>query len=277
MTRRRFAFSLVASAEPRRIISTTPGITEILFALGLGSRVVGVTKFCRYPPEAARLPKIGGFTQLDIERITSLRPDLVIIQRNPVDLGSKLRRMNLPVLELPFDSVSETLAAIDRIGAAAGASDRGRELSRRIRGDLDRIRGTRGPPRTIAFIVGRNPGAISGLMAVGRASFLRELIEIAGGRNVFDDAAGAYPKVTLEELLSRNPDVIVDMGEMAETTGDTATLTRQVSVLWAKYPMLKAVRERRLYAVASDIYVRPGPRMAEAAQAFARMLHPEER
>jgi iron complex transport system substrate-binding protein len=131
------------------------------------------------------------------------------------------------------------------------------------------------PMRRIAFLVGRSPGELQGMVAVGRASYLTELIEMAGGANVFADAPAAYPKVSLEEILARDPDVIVDMGEMAETAGVTEAQKRAVVDLWRRYPALAAVRAGRVHAVADDIFVVPGPRAADAAQAFARLLHPE--
>jgi iron complex transport system substrate-binding protein len=123
----------------------------------------------------------------------------------------------------------------------------------------------------VLFIVGRTPGRIEDLIAAGRTSYLNELMRIAGGDNVFQDAAVGYAKIGLEEILARNPDVIIDMGEMAQTD-----LQKQaVAALWRRYPTLKAVRNNQVFAVASDIFVVPGPRVTEAAGELARMLHPE--
>jgi ABC-type Fe3+-hydroxamate transport system substrate-binding protein len=110
---------------------------------------------------------------------------------------------------------------------------------------------------------------------VGRASYLNELIDIAGGENVFLESVAPYPKVSIEELLARDPEVIVDMGEMADTVGVTDEQKRKVVRLWQRYPSLAAVKHGGVHSIASDIYVVPGPRMVEAAEAFARMLHPE--
>jgi iron complex transport system substrate-binding protein len=125
------------------------------------------------------------------------------------------------------------------------------------------------------FLVGRSPNALEGLIAAGRASYLNELITVAGGVNIFRDAPTAYPKVSLEEILARDPEVIVDMGEMARTAGVTEADKQRVLRLWDRYPSLTAVRTRHVFAVAADIFVVPGPRMVEAAREFARMLHPE--
>ena len=267
----------VLPAQPKRIVSTTPSITEMLFALGLGNRVVGVTTFCRYPEEAKKIAKIGTYIQPSLEVILSLRPDVVIIQENPVRLAEKLEAVRLKVLELKHTTVEDIYASIEQIGRVAGVEERARKLNASIHGALEDIRKrtVKYPRRRMMFIVGRTPNTLEGLIVVGKASYLNELIRVAGGENVFRDAAAPYPMVSLEEILARNPEVIVDMGDMAETGGVTEDRKRRVATLWSRYPSMAAVRGRAVYAVASDIFVVPGPRMVEAARQFARMLHPE--
>lgn len=268
-----------SAADPpaRRIVSTAPSITETLFALGLGGRVAGVTTFCNYPEEARRLPKIGTYIQPNLEVIVSLRPDLVVVENNPIRLREKLEALGLRVLELRFTSVADIHRSIERLGQVARVPERAEALNRSIRSQLEEIRRRTAPlpKRSMLFLVGRSPNALEGLIAVGRASYLNELIAVAGGANIFRDAPTAYPKVSLEEVLARDPEVIVDMGEMARTTGVTEADKQRVVRLWERYPSLTAVRTRRVFAVASDIFVVPGPRMVEAARQFARMLHPE--
>ena len=272
-----FLLAAAASAAPSRIVSTTPSITEILFALGLGDRVVGVTNYCRYPAEAQKLPRIGTYIQPNLEAIAALKPDLVLIQKNPVRLAEQLHRVGLNVVEIEYDSVPGTFAAIERMAEATGAAERGRKLSASLRADLDHIRerSAKLPRRSMIFVVGRTPGTIEGIVAVGRASYLNDLIQIAGGVNAFAEATGAYPKITLEQLVARNPEVIVDMGDMTDTVGVTEEHKRSVVALWNRMPVLRAVRTKRVFAVAEDYYVVPGPRMIDAARSFARFLHPE--
>ena len=124
------------------------------------------------------------------------------------------------------------------------------------------------------FVVGRTPGRIEDLIAAGGPSYLNEVIEIAGGENIFKDAATAYAKVSLEEVLARDPEVIIDMGEMAQTVGVTEAQKRAVVTLWRRYPNLKAVRNNKVFAVASDVLVVPGPRVVAAAAQVAGLLHP---
>ncbi len=265
------------AAQARRIVSTAPSVTEVLFALGLGDRVVGVSTFCRYPAEAAKLPKIGTFINPNLEPTLGLRPDLVIVIKNPIGLAGRLEALGVRVLEVDQDSLATIQYSVQRIGEATGVPDRAAALNAGLREKFDQVRRSVAgrPKRRIAFLVGRSPGELQGMVAVGRASYLTELIEIAGGANVFADAGAAYPKVSLEEILARDPDVIVDMGEMAETAGVTEAQKRAVVDLWRRYPALAAVRAGRVHAVADDIFVVPGPRAADAAQAFARLLHPE--
>jgi iron complex transport system substrate-binding protein len=269
--------SLLAAAPPRRIISTSPSVTEMLYALGLGDRVVGVTTFCHYPPEAMKKTKIGNYLNPSLETIVGLRPDLVIAENTGVRRSERLSSLNLRILDIDDANLAGIYDSLRKIGAAAGVPDRAEALCSRMRASLDEIRRKveRYPKRRMIFIVGRTPGRIQDLIAAGRGSHLNELMEIAGGRNVFRDSPAMYAKIGLEDLIARNPEVIVDMGEMSQTIGVTEAAKRSVAALWSRHPTLAAVRDRRVFAVASDIFVVPGPRVVDAAREFARMLHPE--
>lgn len=272
-----FALWLAAAPAPRRVVSTAPSITEMLYALGLGDRVVGVTTFCHYPPEAARKPKVGNYLRPDVETILSLRPDLVIAERTGVRHAEKLPGAKIRILEVSDGSIAEIHESIRRIGEAMGVPERAAALSGRIRDTLDGIRRRAAglPRRRVMFVAGRTPGRIEDLIVAGRGSYLDEVLAVAGCDNIFRDSIASYAKVSLEEVLRRNPEVIIDMGEMAETTGVTEERKRAVIALWNRYASLAAVRRRRVYAVAADFFVVPGPRVVEAARAFAAMAHPE--
>ncbi len=271
--------ALAAAAAPQRIVSTSPSITEMLYAMGLGDRVVGVTTFCHYPPEATKKPKIGTYLQPNIEVIVGLKPDLVIAEATGVRRSEKLSGLNLKVLEIDDGTLAGIYDSIRRIGNATGAEGAAQALIGRMRSELDAIRkAVAGWPKPrVMFVVGRAPGRLEDLVVAGRASHLNELMEIAGGTNVFGDSAPAYSKVSIEEVLARNPDVIVDMGEMAETEGVTQAEKRAVVTLWSRYGSIAAVRKHGVHAVASDIFVVPGPRVVDAAREFARLFHPEVR
>lgn len=269
--------AVLGAAAPQRIVSTAPSITEMLYAVGLGDRVVGVTTYCHYPPAARSKPKIGSYTEPNFERIASLRPDLVVIQKNPINMAARLGALRLNVLEVQHDTVDDVFVSMQKIADAGGVTARGREVVAGLRKRLDAIRArtARLPRVKMMFVVGRAPDRLEDLIAVGRASYLNGIIDIAGGANIFKDALAPYPKVGMEEVLARNPDVIVDMGDMSQTEGVTEAHKRAVVALWGRYPGIAAVRRGRVFAVASDIFTVPGPRMVDAAEAFARMLHPE--
>jgi len=276
-----FAVLLAAQslcAQPQRIVSTAPSITELLYALGLGDKVVGVTRFCHYPPEAQQKPKIGDYINPDLEAIAALKPDLVVIQTNPVRLRERLTMLRLHVLEIDQENIAAIYESIRVVGAATGKSVEASRLSDSIRAKLAAI-GARSAPlsRTrVMFVIGRSDNRLDGLVVVGKASYLNEVISLAGGTNVFKDAVAPYPQISLEEVLSRNPDVIIDMGDMSDTENVTEQHKRAVAALWERMPSVSAVRDHRVYPVASDIYVVPGPRVVNAAQAIFEMLHPLE-
>ena len=196
----------------------------------------------------------------------------MIVQATPSPAAAQLERMKLNVLSVEHGDLARTLAGIQEIAARCGVPDRGVKLVSDIRTRLDAIRRRTAslPPRSLVFIVGRSPGTLEGIIAVGKGSYLNELIEIAGGRNALASTAIQYPKVSLEALLGLNPDVLVDMGDMAETVGVTQAHKRSIVALWGRYQQLKAVAQKRVFAVASDIYVVPGPRIVDAAEAFEK-------
>lgn len=265
------------AAGQQRIVSTAPAITEALYALGLGDRVVGVTTYCHYPAAAKSKPKVGTYLQPNYEAIVALQPDLVVIEKSLVPFQSKFASLHLRTLAVSHESVAEFLESIERIARVAGVAAKGTEITSGIRRSLDELaaRTAKLPRRKLLFVVGRNPGELTGLIAVGRGSYLNELIAAAGGVNIFADAAQPYLRISMEQLLARNPDVIVDMGDMADTVGVTEAHRRSVVKLYDQQPKLPAVRRQAVHAVAADIFVVPGPRAVDAARAFARMLHPE--
>ena len=267
----------VSSGEPRRIVSTAPSITETLFALGLGDRVVGVTTFCNFPPEVRKIRKVGSWMSPSLETILELRPDLVIVQRTTIHDSKRFAALNLKALEVQNDSVSNVYQTIQAIGAAAGVPDRAAKLVLSMKaqiGDVQRRVAGRSPT-TYMFIVGRTPGTLEGLVAVGRGSYHGDVFAMAGGRNIFADSSAPYPKILHEEILARNPDVIFDMGDMSETNKVTDEHRKRVIRLWDRFGSLNAVQTRRVHAIASDIYFVPGPRIVDLAREVGRILHPE--
>ncbi len=264
----------VFAAAPLRIVSTAPSFTETLFAIGAGDRVVGVSTYCHFPAAVDALPRVGSYLQPNIEAIARLRPDLVLVHADLPAAIARLNGLGIATLALRNTSLEDTMQSIRSIGEAAGLASAGLALQQSIRAKLGALekRSAGKPTRTLLFVVGRTPARLDGMIAVGRGSFLNDLIRIAGGRNILFDSPVTYPKISLEAVLRLTPDVIVDMGDMAATTGVTEGHRLSVIKLWETHPEVKAVASKKVFAVAADIFVVPGPRVVEAAEAFAAML-----
>jgi len=268
---------LHGGAPPERIVSTAPSITEMLYALGLGQRVVGVTTFCHYPPEVREKPKIGTYLRPNFETILSLEPDLVVALKEHSELVKKLNGFELPVLALQHNDLEGIYASLLTLGERAGKQEKAAAEVARLRDNLARIRErSRGlPRRSVLFVVGRSRGAVRDLVVVGGDSYLNKLIAIAGGENAFADSPAHYPQIGREQLYARQFAVIIDMGDMSDTDNVPAGHRAAVRKLWEEFPRLNAVREGRVYAVAEDLFVVPGPRVDQTAELLFEMIHPE--
>jgi iron complex transport system substrate-binding protein len=269
--------TLVAASPPTRIVSTAPSITEMLYALGLGSNVVGDTTYCTYPADARSKPKIGTFLDPDLERILALRPDLVLVIKNPIGVTAKLRSLGLRAEELDQDSVADILSSLRQIGQLTGRDAAAARLTASLRAELDSVRrlAAARPRRSALILVGRAPGTLQGMVGAGPGTFIDELLQIAGASNVLASSPMQYPNVSLEQILTRDPEVILDMGDFAHAEGRPGQPADEIVALWAAYPRLRAVSGHRVQVIASDIFVRPGPRMGEAARALVSLIHPE--
>ena len=265
-----------AQAEPQRIVSTSPSITEVLFALGLGPRVVGVSNYCEYPPQVKDLPKVGTFLRPDPELIARLRPDLVILHKFPNDLTDRLDALHIPYAVADQGGLTDAYTEIQQIGAAAGVRAQAEELVAKIRSRLQQIRSQsiKEKKMSVVFVIGREPGTLSGLITVGRDLFLNELIEVAGGTNsIAKDSPQPYPHVSLETILRINPDVLIDMGDMGTSPQERERKAVEDQRLWKQVPNLSAVKNDRVYSLTSTAFVVPGPRATEAAEVLFTLLH----
>jgi iron complex transport system substrate-binding protein len=270
-----FGVITAASFAQSRIVSTSPVITETLYALGAGDRVVGVSTYCHYPPEVASKPKIGSWLRPNTEMIVRLKPDLVIVERLPNDVLAQLQGSGIRVQPVIIGDIDANLKLIQDVANAIGSGDRGAKLVESIRVSLSKIETETKPlkAKSVIFLVGRNPGRLEGMVAVGKGSYLNQLLAIAGGRNLLADSALAYPKISLEGIVRLKPDVIIDMGDMADTQGISEDHKRSVVELWRSRPEIRA----GVHAIANDIFVVPGPRMVDAAREFRRLIHGDSR
>ena len=265
----------LGAAPPSRIVSTSPSITETLFALGLGDRVVGVSTFCRFPPAVEALPKIGTFLRPDAELIARLGPDLVVIHPGPSGIEQRLSALRIPFVTVDRGRLSGVYSSIRTIAAAAGVPDSATTLVARLESRLKRVRDTVAGrvPQRVLLIIGRRAGTLTDLIAVGRDSYLTDLLTMAGGVNVLaDDGLPEYPRISMETVIRLAPDVIIDAGDMGDAAEERRTRQVTTEALWKKHP-LAASRAGRVHAVTSDAFVVPGPRVVEAAETMVSWLH----
>jgi iron complex transport system substrate-binding protein len=250
-----------------RIVSLAPSITETVFVLGEGDRLVGVTDYCDYPPEATRKARVGGISTPSFEAILTLQPDLVLAtsESNHPEHVQRLTALGLPVYVIRPIDFETVLDSIARIGEVLGRGDVGRARVAAMRRDADAVaRAVVGAPRPrVLYVVWPNP-----LIAPGRGTLITELIERAGGESVTGAETLPYPRLSLETVVERRPDRII-VGRHGQ--GSVEDLLRG----WERLAAVAAVREGRVYGVDGDLVHRPGPRMIEALRALARAIHPE--
>lgn len=264
-----------ARAEPERIVSTSPSITEVLFALGLGPHVVGVSNYCEYPPQVKDLPKVGTFLRPDAESIARLKPDLVIVHKLPNELTNRLTALHIRYAEVDRGGLTDAYSEIKEIGKATGAEPQADELIAAMRARLDQIHAqTIGTKKVnVIFVIGRDPGTLSNIIVVGRDNFLNELIEVAGGTNVIAaESSEPYPHISLETVLRSQPDVLIDMGDMGSGPEERERKAKENRALWDTLPNLSAAKEGRVHCLTSTAFVVPGPRAVEAAEILFAIL-----
>ncbi len=254
------------AAPARRIISLAPSITECLFAVGAGDLVAGVTEYCKYPPEAATRPKIGGVTTPSIEAIVRLHPDLIVLsmEGNARQDFDRLTTLDIPV----FVTNPRTLEGIHRsilqLGQLTGHQRDADSLSRTMYAREAAVRERVGISRTpvLLFL------SVDPLIAAGSNTFLDDLLRLAGGHNVAASIPGTYPAISREVVLARNPGVLI-------LTNDLVPDTDRLLERFPEWRALDAVRNRRVYRVDPDIVSRPGPRAIDALELLSHYLHPE--
>jgi iron complex transport system substrate-binding protein len=264
---------------PARIVSTSPSITETLFALDLGNRVVGVSTYCRYPERVASLPKVGTFLEPEPETIARLKPDVVFVQAGPNTAATHLASLGIRAVPVGPGTLPSVFSTIRQISEAAGVPERGDALVRRLQAALDEVKASvRGrPSKKVLIVVGRRTGTLTDLVAVGSGSYLHEILTIAGGDNVLASVKLQYPRISMETVVSLAPDVIIDIGEMGESPTDSERRRQVTESLWARERLVKAVRDQAVHAVHDEAFVVPGPRVVDVARAMARWFHEASR
>lgn len=255
---------------PSRLVSLAPSNTELLYALGLGDRVVGVTDYCNYPPEAQQVAKLASYSSLSLEKIVAVRPDLVLAARgNDLEGIAGLRAAGIPVFSLDIQSVEGLIESTGRVGQLVGARAAAGRLQQEWRARVARVRArvdsSQVRPRVMWGFFGEP------VYTAGAGTLIDDLINLAGGVNVGRQATGAWPQVNLETLISWAPEVLL-AGEMADTQAREKELARLRSTPgWQQLP---AVAQGRIYHLDPDWLTRPGPRALLALEQLAELLHP---
>jgi iron complex transport system substrate-binding protein len=257
----------------RRIVSLAPNITEMLFAIGAGSQVVGVTDYCDYPPEARTRPKVGGFVNPNPEAVLALAPDLIVATPN---VGNRsfvehMMRAGARVEIVEARNLEEIFPALDALGRVSGHREEAAAVSTRLHEAVASVRRRVGAlPRPAAVIcIQRDP-----LIVAGPGSYPHDLLLLAGGRSIVPDSAGAYPALSMERVIAAAPEVIIQTRmDAASGAGDSENIRRW----WSRWPSLPAVLRDRVHVVDGDTILRPGPRVALGLEMLVGLLHPETR
>jgi iron complex transport system substrate-binding protein len=256
-----------------RVVSLVPALTEILFAVGAGPQVAAVSSFDDFPPEVKSLPRVGALLDPDTERILALRPNLVLVYGSQTELGALFERAGIRVYSYRHGDISHLLTTIRELGLETGHEEQAERLARDLQNRLDNVRGRvagRPKPRTL-LVFGRERMALRQIYVSGARGFLNHMLEIAGGTNVFADVSRESIQPSRETLLARAPEVILELRSSEESVEAAAS----EKAVWSVLASIPAVRRGRIYFLSGDYLVVPGPRIVQATESVARVLHPE--
>lgn len=276
----RFLCALIASVllaaqpggAPKRIVCLTPAVTETLFAIGAGPQVVAVGSFDNYPPQVEKLQRVGALIDPDVERILSLRPDLAVVYGSQTDLRAQLARAGVPTYVYSHAGLADVTTTMRDVGARVGHGVEAVRLAERIEQRIAAVRRTvAGLPKVPTLVIfEREAFSLRGIYASGGKGFIHDLVEAAGGSNVFADVKSEAVQATSELILARRPSAIL---EFRSSVTDDAR--RREIATWDRLATVPAVRNGRVHLFADPKMSIAGPRVAEVVEIIARTLHPE--
>jgi cobalamin transport system substrate-binding protein len=244
-------------AVPRRIIAVAPSSAELLFALGLGDRVVGVGEYVAWPPEATKRPRLGGLLDPRLETVVALHPDLAVLLPSERELGERLSALGVEVLVVPHETIADVASSARAVALRAGVAEAGERFVRDFERGLAPVElATNARRPRVLLVAERERGQLAQLLLAGRGTFLDELLTRAGGTNAAADAPLAWPQVSLEEVVARQPDVVVDLVPRELGAAEKAALAAD----WRTVPGLPAGK-LKVAVVAGDWALVPGPRL----------------
>ncbi len=262
-----------AQRAPHRIVSLIPATTEMLYDMGAGDRLVGVSSYDEHPPAVLRLPKVGGLLDPHVERILALTPDLVIVYDTQTELKTQLERAGVPMFNYTHRGLADIALTMRSLGERIGMSAEGAAAADRLEARLAAVRrraAGRTRPRTL-LVIGREPGSLRNISASAGYGFLHDILELAGGEDVLADVKRQSFEISTETILARAPDVIIELQYGDAMDPGRFPAERQ---LWNRLASVPAVRSNRVHILIGDEFVVPGPRIADAAERFAEVLHP---
>jgi iron complex transport system substrate-binding protein len=263
------ATCLLAQAKPARIISLVPGATEMLFAIGAGPRVVAVSSYDKEPPQVTSLPRVGALLDPDVERILSLKPDLIVVYHSQHDLIRQLERAGVSHFSYVHGGLADIFRTIRDLAVRTGDTEQAARVVKEIEDTLADIRkrvATQPRPKTMV-VFGREPGSLRNVYASGGYGFLHDVLEIAGADDVFSDVKRESVQASTELILTRAPDVIVELRADDESAPDLKA--------WQAVPSVPAVKNQRIVVLTGSDMVTAGPRIGQAAIRLAKALHPD--
>jgi len=258
--------------KPTRLVTASPGITEIVYSLDMGDYIVGVSDFSIFPPDAKNKPKIGGLFNPNLEILTVLQPELVIIQGKHESLARFYKKQNIDFLSVEMDSLEDVFSAILIIGKKLNNRKKAETIVDQMKKDLNKIREktNRLVPKKVFITLGHTPGDLIGLMTTTSGTFLHEIVEIAGGINIFADLEGLYPHISKEALIMRQPDIIIEIFPEGFSAENKEMLKKD----WERLDMLKAVRTGNIHYLTDDYLLIPGIRIPMSVKKIAQIIHP---
>ena len=260
--------NLTVPDAPQRVVALAPSITEIIYALGQETLLKGVTVYSDYPPAAVRLPKVGSYVQLNLEKIVALKPDLCIAIKdgNPRMVANRLESINIPVYAVDPRNLETVMQTVLEIGTLLNATQQANFLVQQMRSRVlkvkSRVAKAEFRPR-VFFQIGISP-----IVSVGTDTFMHELIVLAGGKNLAQGPA-AYPRFSREQVLALSPEVLI-ITSMAR-----AAVFEQVKAEWSRWPHMPAVRNHRIFLEDSNFFDRPTPRLVDGLELLVKLVHPE--
>ncbi|MDP2053888.1 MAG: cobalamin-binding protein [Acidobacteriota bacterium] len=267
------SFVVAFQTRPQRIISLVPALTEMLYAIGAGPQVIAVSSYDEYPPEVTALPRVGALLDPDTERIIQLKPDLVITYGSQVDLQAQMQRAGIATFDYRHAGLTHILVTITELGARTGrATEAGhvvRAIEARLAAVRARVAGKRRPKTLLVF--SREPKTLRNMYVSGGRGFLHDMLEIAGGDNVFTGIGRESVQMSTEAILAQAPEVIIELRPDDIPEGQPM---RDELASWARLASVPAVRNQRVHFIAGHAVTVPGPRVAESVERMAKALHP---